>query len=417
MDTTEYIIYSVKNRLIQHRGWMTSMLTILGSDTDYVKIIDGYYNVVIDNKNVPISKTGKLILSINDSVVIPPNTLMNQPKAMTTTYGLIIANHLILEIPFGSKIDYINESFDIEDIEGILKVKLIDGSVTIDEYLVLGNTINYIKYFSRLLVTAVTEKRLLPPPGLIAERERVIKMLDKKHGEDWVKNYIHIETYIKELMLFDKKYLENDITVKQKTMNKKATNARRKLLLTFGAEPGMDPLEEASFVKNSLAEGWVLTPKNMAAYINTTRAVSYSRAKETAIGGTYAKQVLGATNGIIITQDDCGATSGIETTVDAYGEDSLVGRYYISGKKSILIKDTADVKKLKKTFVLRSASDCKTKNGDYCAICLGNKMSLNRKGLSAEIAKLPASILLASLKKMHSNDAQSTELDLDKLLS
>jgi DNA-directed RNA polymerase subunit beta' len=131
------------------------------------------------------------------------------------------------------------------------------------------------------------------------------------------------------------------------------------------------------FVRKSFGEG--LRPAEYLAGTYGARKAVLSTKRATAKGGDLAKQMVQSASNLVITENDCGVSNGIDLSSD---DKSLRGRVLAKGIGNIPAGTVLDKealanirKKGVETLIVRSPMTCQAKEG-ICAKCLG----LNAEG-------------------------------------
>lgn len=131
------------------------------------------------------------------------------------------------------------------------------------------------------------------------------------------------------------------------------------------------------FVRTSFGEG--LRPAEYLASTYGARKAVLATKRATAKGGDLAKQMVQSAARLVITENDCGASNGIDLSSD---DRSLKGRVLAKGVDGIpagTILDKNSLANIRKqginTLIVRSPMTCQSKEG-ICARCLG----LNAEG-------------------------------------
>ena len=124
-------------------------------------------------------------------------------------------------------------------------------------------------------------------------------------------------------------------------------------------------------IKNSLSKG--LRSHEQFASGGQSRFASVQAAVSTSEPGAMGKVLIANTEGIRISENDCGTTNGISINLST---NDALGRYEARSNKLI---DQSYMERLKrsgkKTIIARSPITCKSKNG-VCSMCMGK----NEKG-------------------------------------
>lgn len=125
------------------------------------------------------------------------------------------------------------------------------------------------------------------------------------------------------------------------------------------------------FVRHSFGEG--LRPAEYLAGAFGVRSSVVSTKSSTARGGDLLKQMTAATSRIVVTEDDCGASNGLDFKTD---DPEIEGRVLAKDYGDLKAGDVIDrhnevyLRKNYKTIVARSPMTCQAKEG-ICAHCLG----------------------------------------------
>ena len=175
-----------------------------------------------------------------------------------------------------------------------------------------------------------------------------------------------------------------------------------------------------TLIANSLSEGWDISkfPE-----MNTSlRSGSFDRGAQTAFGGVTVKWLLRASNNLRITEKDCGSRIGVWLDVRSPADYKyLIGRTAIddeSGDKQTLVTDESVAGAyLGKRIQVRSPMYCALSHTDYCATCLGEKLSVNPYGLSTAISEVGSTFLSIFMKKMHGTQLATADAVLEDIFS
>ena len=188
------------------------------------------------------------------------------------------------------------------------------------------------------------------------------------------------------------------------------------MYLTFGAELGFsDTGEDSVNVIPSLTEGYPLEPVQLAAIMNTARAGAYYRGRDSQKGGTVSKDTLRATINITVLDKDCGSKVFRDIYVSPDIAGALVGRYIKDGDGYKVITDIKEY--IGKTIQIRSPLYCKAPGKSTCVICGGKALEGHNNGVALLMLKVSSSILIASLKKMHTSGVKTIDLDIRNITS
>ena len=405
MLTNEYVTYAFKNKLPQKQKWYFSTMTINPGDNEYCKIEGKIFLVNINGTWVQVedSDSTKPLLDIYTNVALDKETIPNiQTDKIDTFFGRALANYILCVVPFGTKIPYLDEKFDVGTVEEIIAKKMVSEEITVPEYLLFVDCVSLLQGIASIVTMSATPKNLIGPPGLKEFKKKVKDHMVKKYGPNWMKDQVKIVEYKKYLSDYDEEWLKDHPTNnKIITGSKVKANGRSKMYLAFGAELGWDTKgEKPILVDNSLTDGYKLDKTELTSVFNSARSGSYNRGKETQKGGAMTKDMLRASSSIEIMPTDCGSTNFKEITVTKVNANALNGRYMKVGNGIKPIEDAS--KLIGQTIEIRSPIYCKLGGKDLCAVCCGEALRDYRTGASLVVNSMGSQILQASLKKVHS---------------
>ena len=339
-----------------------------------------------------------------------------------TTYGNLIANWIVLVNPFGSRVSYHNAAF----LDGRISSELIsrlkddpeDGAKSPDEIYVsdyhkYSTSLDYLREFSQLCVWAVTKKALLPPPGL-AELKK--KLIDENKGS--LSELSKVAWLQEELGKLDDAWLKGD-PCENFLLGKKARRVvRMKKFLSLGSDTGFQSnATHGAFIANSLLEGWDVS--KFPEMNNSSRAGSYNRGAQTALGGVSVKWLLRSTSNLKITKEDCGSKAGILVHVDKTELDYLPGMTVISETGALMkVSDRKDAEKYLGTALkVRSPMYCNLTYTDYCKTCVGERLSISQYGLPVTCSDYGSAFMGMFMAAMHGKQLATTKWSLLDTLS
>ncbi len=356
-------------------------------------------------KNTPLFKLQEEI-TIEDPI---------SKNIINTTIGIYLANLICIVLPFKGKIPYINGVMDVNAIKDIIAPRLRDNPkpgeieskefIYVYEYKLFIKSLNYMGGLTQISVVAYTEKTLLPAPGIQKYKKELLAA-----NKDNLDDPIVISDIEKKLNEYDQEFLKGDPLMRFRTM------VRKRLFQMYGAEKGIGDTTKRKLSTNSLDEGWELS--SLPDYVNASRAGSFNRGSETQLGGELVKWLLRASSNISVDMDDCGTALGYRRFIGERDYGEIVGLNIISGNNILAIASDEDAKKyIGKTVTVRSPLYCKNPGINYCKKCLGERLTLNERGISIAVADLGSTIMLSFMGAMHGKDLQVAKLDLGKLVS
>ena len=426
MSKGAYLIYSIKNNLLDNTNWYYATLglpTDNGIEDEQFSVTATQFRVKINGEIVVIDDyiKGEPLFTINDALVIDDKILSNVKGTIDTKLGILIANYVLLYKPFGNKIEYINGPITISKIESIIAKLLTDDKksdnyITIKEYSTFVNNVTFLSSMSKIINVSATYKSMVPPPGIEEYKKKLIKEFKEKYGDDVFKDYTKVAEFEKLLKEYDDEWLKDDPSYGKLTSGKVKNKSRTKLFLTYGAEPGFDRSGVASLVTNSLYKGWPTDPKELSVLYNASRAGSYDRGAETQNGGVAAKVILRASNSIKIIDGDCGTKLGVTRTITKGTINFYRNSYVIEGNKTTKITVENEDNFIGKPVTIRSPIYCKEKNGNFCSVCAG-RLANYKTGISLLLINISSELLGISMRSIHGVELKTKPLDLNDHLT
>lgn len=409
--------YTIKYELYTKLSWLISILTINDNKEKYIG------SVIYENNTPAVYDENLQLVRITDAVKNQPLfshkdvITIEDPisgKVIKTTVGNYITNLVAIYKPFNGKVAYVNKVFDVAEIEDMIAPILRDAAplnkrtneyIYVDEYKEFVKSLMFLSGLSQVVVKAYSEKTLLPPPGIVEYKKKLLA-----ENKDKLDDPLVISKIEKQLQDYDNEFLKGDDGMKFKPI------VRKRLFMMYGAEKGIGDSTKRKLAKNSLEEGWEI--ENLPDYINAMRAGSFNRGSETQLGGELVKWLLRASSNIGIGMNDCGSKVGHTMTVTDLNYKNLVGLNIINGNNTLTIKDNEMAKSLiSKEVSIRTPLYCHNPGINYCKTCLGERISLNDRGISIAVSDLGSIIMLAFMGAMHGKDLVTKKLDIKKIIS
>lgn len=432
MKRLDFLKLSLTWKCYRKTGWMISAFSVTretegawSKDPYLGRIVShpwGYSFVNEQQELVKIedAKPGVPMFAMLEEITVDPTWIVNLHKTEQTIIGSLMVNQLLLVESFGSKIDFIPSNVDIKKIEAIVISRRAEAKageprdptkIYLDEYLNMGLAVEFLKTISNLSVYSLTERNILPPPG-IGEFKAKLK---KEYG-DTLSDPVKLAEFEKKLIDYDAEYLKGDPSDGKLISGKIRNNGRRKMFLASGAEGGLQG--DMVPITESLLESVPLNPKNFTALVNGARAGSYFRGVDTVKGGVSAKIAIRAMATFSVKEGDCGTKNGITRVYTKYTIDNLITRRLagVQGAKPIENLNEAG-NYLGKVIKVRSPMYCKFPGQTFCTVCAGERLSRFPEGLSIPATDMTSAILAASMAAMHKNSLTITKLDLETALS
>ena len=436
MKKSEFFIQATKAKCLEKLSWVISAFSLIREDYSAWKkdpypyrIVQTPTQVLFVNPNnfeelIPLedSVAGEPAFKFKERLTLPALTLPNQKEEIETTYGNLFFNYCCLVHAFGAKMDYINKSVSVSDIENKIAPILKDTpksedqrsqtDIYVDEYLKFCDSLAYLTNFTQLCVWAATEKVITAPPGIAQLKNKLYEQY-----KDRITDPAVLAEIDKQLIAFDAEYLKGDPGGDNFLMGAKMRNiARKKMFLSMGAESGLDDEVSMDPMKNSLEEGWDIS--KFPTMNDNMRAGSYNRGRETQLGGEAVKWLLRASSNITITGSDCGTKMGKTVTVEKDNFKNIIGfTAIINGQNKIIANESELEPYMGSKLMIRSPMYCKLEHTDYCELCVGQNLTKVPTGLSLAISEYGSGFMLLFMKAMHGKELSVAKLDYKKSFS
>lgn len=340
-------------------------------------------------------------------------------KAVETTFGIFWFNITLIWEVFGAAVDYHNGEFTDKFIKGLLGSRMVDnpaeGEVvpedksSVDVCMKFTDHSNFLGGLGMYFIKAATVDSLTVSP-LILKRK---KELFEEHKAD-INDPVIFNRIVNELVQMDMKIQLSSDNKTFYITKKFIDNARKRMFIAFGVEYNAETNSYVGLDK-SLDDGWDV--EHMADYINTSIEGSYARGKATGEGGAGVKELIRLVGRSKVAEPDCGSTVGEYVAIDADNHKYWQGTYYLNNnKKPILITKENSESFIGKRLSLRAPQYCMTKEGDFCATCLGHSLGMYAERLSSDVIAVATSFMLARMKSMHISGSGSARLNLKRAL-
>ncbi|BAW19232.1 putative RNA polymerase beta prime subunit [Ralstonia phage RP31] len=374
------------------------------------------------------STPGKPLFVRNELVQLEPGDMPNVFAPITTTYGNVLANQIMLVRPFGGKIGFMTGRISTKKIEKIIEMRLqdrpaaelVDGNqpepdlalapIYVDEYQRYCDGAFSLVAYTQLFTPADTRKTMTPPPGIKQLRDMLVKQ-NAGHLHDRAV----VAEIAEKLQKVDADYLKGDRGEDFLTSDKSRKIVRSRLFLMYGAETGIEEKVDVDLIERSLTEGWDVN--KFPTMNNALRAGSFNRGKQTELGGEAVKDLFRASGNLKISSPDCGSTVGLPSFFTEQDAERIIGFSVIEEGGPTKITHDNVGKYLGKAISLRSPMTCKNSHTDYCAVCLGDRLANTPTGLSMAVADYGSAFLAIYMSAAHSKGIQVARLNIkDQLM-
>jgi len=411
MNKLEYLLYSIKNGHLKDLNWYYTFMTIMTEanyKNEYIEIKANELYVKHDDKLVKLNNIKKdtPVYNVTDKLMLPKNTINNDTN-VTTTFGVMVLNYILLYTTIGKRVKYVNKAFDIGKVESEIGALLSEDTITITEYKKFVDNAIFLEKFSRIVTVSATYKNITPPDGLEEFKKKTLKKYVDAYGSKWYTDPTKVVAFEDELKEFYNAYVADDPSNGVFLSGKIKNNAGLKKYLTFGLAFGMEePGEETQHITGSLLDGPPRDKEQLAGMFDTIRSASYNRGKLTQSGGAVAKVMLRAISSLHIVKGDCKTKLGKDIIVNDNIKDSLVGRYMMTTKGPKVIKNVSELDKyVGKKITIRSPQFCKSKGSAFCSVCSGDSVS-DYGNFVINVTDVSNILLYMNMSSMHNTSIQ-----------
>lgn len=424
MHKRDYFIQGLKAGAYRHKAWVIDIFSITKPNNEaqlesnipfpLLQSDDGLYGFMDPTNGVLVglegAKNDEPLFMFNEEFVINAGEIENCDKPRTTTYGIALINQICLAYPFGSKIPYVDGEISPSQLEALVEKRLVNiedldkkaDNVSVDEYLRFCEGTFALAGFSQLCVPSMTPRSLTTDPRIPALRAELIEKYKKQLNDPVIQAKIG-----NELIAMDKAWLKGDPSEGFYIKSKSFDVVRKKMFLMQGAEQGFDV--QGELIPASLSEGWEI--KNLPAISNALRDGSYSRGALTALGGEATKFNYRIFQNSSISEDDCGSKLGLPYLLTKDNIKSFISNSYVLNGKVIEITDENAGSLLDQTVFVRSPAYCQTEGVNFCATCMGKKLSVMPNAIGTMAADIGSIFMGLMLKAMHGKSLQVVEFD------
>ncbi len=376
--------------------------------------VDQFSKISLNVYQVDLSSTG--IQPIADTPLVKPtdklqintNDVANYTEAetITTTVGRVILNHLILAVPFGNKISYINKLWNPDSLENMIGDLIIRQLVSVDQVNTYIKNTYFIGHAPELIVPNLSEKALTTDPNVDKRKQELLLQYKTELANN---DAIAMNKIENELVAMDKAWLAGDSSMGYYIKSSSFSIHRKKLLLTHGMVEAFGDTGHYDFIANSLEQGW--TPDDFAKISNEIRSGSYARAKETAKGGEESKFLARVFQSSRVTESDCKTDKTLDILFREDNAADYVYRNHITENKEVVVLTKDTTKELIGKIVhIRSPLFCQTPDG-YCFCCMGQTFdTLQQNSLATAATAIGAQMSISALKKMHGVSVSTVEI-------
>jgi hypothetical protein len=443
----EFFLKAMKAGEYKRKAWVISAFSLVKEIPDQWKKEPFPYRIVqtpaghffIDPEKgnslsmIEDAPAGVPLFAFSDSVELAKGDVENVfEDTVHTCYGNVLFNYTCLIWPFGTKVAFKTGRINASKLEQELLDRVVDTNpvaaahmpvgfiappivehthapLPVNEYVKFCDAMFHLAGYTQLCVPAKTAKEMVAPPGIKELRDRLLK-----ENKDRLHDPAVIAAIMKQLIAYDKDYLKGDEAMNFLIKGKSFDVVRSKLFLMHGAEFGFGE-GGMDLIDNSLSEGWNV--EKFPSMMDSLRAGSYNRGAETMLGGEAVKWLLRASSNMVITKADCGTKLGLGMVVDKKNIYKLPGFSVVTEQGHQKITSAEDAQQyLGKHIMLRSPMFCSLDKTDYCATCVGDRLSVNPTALSSAISEYGSTFMLISMKAMHGKSLETQRMNYQTAL-
>lgn len=435
MTPQEFFVAACKAGRYKEKAWVYSVLGVtitlpnaIFRDYDVIRRdgkatywLNGQQND-FDAKLSPLDP----ILGPKDPVHLEPGDIPNLTKPTDTIIGNLLVNWYCIVYPFGRKIPFLEGEITISRVEKLIAPRLVSDILTdslqVDTESEDPNAIyvhEYVKYISSALalagfaevsVPAATPYTAMTSPAVAKRRKELLTEFKDQLGDLSV-----IANIEKELIKLDEEWIAQDPDKGFLIKSKSFKVARKKQFIMAGAEQSFRGDGSITLVDKPLSDGMDI--RAMPDSINTLRDGVYNRASNTALGGEAVKFFQRVLQNVKISMEDCGVEYGIPTLVTKENKGIYYGMFFKVGGSWIELTDESYDSVAGKYYQRRTPGACKAPDTDFCAKCMGTRVSSSPLAMSAFGASLGDALLYVFMQAMHGKALETRTYDIKRLIS
>lgn len=432
MHKRDYFIKALKAEAYRHKSWVLRAFSITRPSAVYRpeddfqlqlrQTDDGryYFYQGVEDAMVYLEglTPGQPPFSFREQIQVGRGDIENLDKNITTTYGNLLVNQMLLVYPFGNKIGYMEGEISIPRIEKIIEARIQDDpakgaleaadAIYVSEYKKYNEAALALAGFSQLCVPSASPRTMTTDPRVLTRRAELLEENKDRLHDPVVQAMID-----KELIALDKAWIKGDVSegyfIKEKSFN----IVRKKLFLLQGAEQGFDVAGDV--IPTSLNEGTDL--KYLPAMGNALREGSYNRGALTAQGGEATKFNHRMFQNTTVSEPDCGTPFGLSTRIPSDEASDYISSSVILKSGEVVELTANNIHQyVDKPIMLRSPGYCRTKGANFCAVCMGKKIATTPRAVSTYSADIGSTFMNVSLKSMHGKALTIVDYDLETSL-
>lgn len=363
---------------------------------------------------------GQPVCAIRGLLELDAGDLPNVVEKTVTTYGNAFINCYILVYPFGNKFDFITGYVDTKNIESRIADTLTDtppegaerddNLIYVDEFLKYGEAMSSLEGFSMLCVQAASPATMVPNPVVIKRRDELFEEYKDQLDDPAVVAKIQME-----LSALDKESLKDDVSKDFYMKGKSWDVIRMKRYAMYGVEGGFGNEADAVLIKKSLDEGW--ETEKIPHMIDSMRSGSFSRGKETALGGESVKTFYRIFQNVKVSEEDCGTKLGMWYAITENNYTRHVGLNAMDASGYHLTTEEELKKLIGSKIQLRTPMLCKTNAPNFCKVCVGEVLAARPEAVHIVTSDVGSAFMGARMGAMHGKALRTVPYDLNSAIS
>jgi len=422
----DYFLWALQNDLHLHKRWILEAFALFrpGPNHDYGKPLiiapDGRYAIVDKETEDGITyiedaMPGEPLFRPLEKLILNPGDLPNVTERVVTCYGNALVNQLVLVYAFGNKIPYIPGPIKVGAIEKIIQNRWDDEAsdeglpphqqpLRTAEYLRFNEAVGQLPGLSQLCVPSATRKTMTADPAMIKRRDELLAA-----NKDRLHDPVVLAGILKELTSMDRAWMKGDPGERFYIKDKSYDVVRLKVFIMQGISAGFG--EAGDLIPTSLDEAWDIS--KLPAMVNQLRDGSFSRGAQTALGGVETKFNNRIFQNSIVAEDDCGSKRGITILMTKTKLPHYIGNYQVIKGAPVVLTEDSLKDLVGKRIEVRSPIYCKTGGANYCAKCMGDRISSTPQALGTYASDIGSIFLSLFMAAMHGKSLKTEELDLE----
>jgi len=393
----DYFFDGILKEKYLDRGWLLIVFGIIPKnhthDECQIKLDNNKLYVNINNEELEVEdyEIDEPLYNVNERLIVPKHLLRSLHTDVLTTYGILLANLLLIENPYQGAIDYINGEFKTNALDALAAEYLKKDTSTIEEHHKFENALVFIRALSHIVIVSASRKSITCDKRTVELKKKLLE-----EHKDNLTDATVVARIQDQIQAMDAEYLKYDPTV---TFNstKKNKISRLKIMGMVGAETDFIDEGKITIITNSLTEG--ITPKDIPSMANVVRGGSYNRGANTALGGASVKEVARVFQNMKIVDKTCDTKVGIFVPITPLNSGKFVGRYLV-GKNNPLTKSELE-SHIGKTLEIRSTTYCTSEGSTFCRYCVGDVISNSGVGINALMMNCLSTFLSLFMAMMH----------------